>query len=336
MKRLSRFLSMAYLSQQGPRKISENDITPECVFLDRRRFLGIAGYVGLVAAGAAFPACGPARESPTIGAQQNPPAPDLYPASRDARFRLDRPLTDEAYAASYNNFYEFSTWKGGVYKKSARLRTSPWQVEVGGLVEKPRVFDIDELIRAMPLEERLYRFRCVEAWAMAVPWTGFPLRRFIKSVRPLSSAKYVRFVTFMKPEEAPNQSPGYGSWPYVEGLTMAEAMNELTLIAAGIYGHPLPKQHGAPLRLVVPWKYGFKSIKSIVKIEFTAEQPRTFWNNNRPREYDFVANVDPTVPHPRWSQATEKMIGTGERRATQLYNGYGEWVAQLYGKPSRV
>jgi sulfoxide reductase catalytic subunit YedY len=173
MKRLSRFLSMAYLSQQGPRKISESDITAECVFLERRRFLGIAGYVGLLAAGAAFPACGPAREAPTIGAQQNPPASDLYPASRDTRFRLDRPLTDEAYAASYNNFYEFSTWKGGVYKKSARLRTSPWQVEVGGLVEKPRVFDIDELIRAMPLEERLYRFRCVEAWPWRFPGPVF-------------------------------------------------------------------------------------------------------------------------------------------------------------------
>ena len=167
---------------------------------------------------------------------------------------------------------------------------------------------------------------------MAVPWTGFPLRELIKMVQPLSSAKHVRFVTFMKPDEAPNQSRSYGPWPYTEGLTMMEAMNELTLLATGIYGHPLPKQHGAPLRLVVPWKYGFKSIKSIVRIDFTAEQPRTFWNRNRPREYDFVANVDPVVPHPRWSQATERLIDTGERRATLPYNGYGKWVAGLYSK----
>lgn len=165
---------------------------------------------------------------------------------------------------------------------------------------------------------------------MAVPWTGFSMQAFIKRLQPLSSAKYVRFVTFMKPDIASNQSPSYGPWPYTEGLTMPEAMNDLTLLATGIYGHPLPKQHGAPLRLVVPWKYGFKSIKSIVRIEFTAEQPRTFWNSNRPEEYDFVSNVNPKVPHPRWSQATEKLIDTGERRATLPYNGYGEWVANLY------
>lgn len=312
-------------------KIPEREATPESVFHERRYLLKAAAFVGLGLAGLIPSACGPARGAAIIGAQENPPAPELYPARRDSRYPLDRALTDEAYAASYNNFYEFSVYKSGVYKKAARLRTSPWQVEVGGLVDKPRVFDIADLIRAMPLEERLYRLRCVEAWSMAVPWTGFPLHRFIKLVQPLSSAKYVRFVTFMKPDEAPNQSPSYGPWPYTEGLTMAEAVNELTLLATGIYGHPLPKQHGAPLRLVVPWKYGFKSIKSIVKIEFTAEQPRTFWNTNRPREYDFIANVDPAVPHPRWSQATEKLIDTGERRPTLPYNGYSEWVAGLYG-----
>jgi sulfoxide reductase catalytic subunit YedY len=200
------------------------------------------------------------------------------------------------------------------------------------LVEKPHVFDIDDLVRALPLEERLYRFRCVEAWAMAVPWTGLPLRALIEKLQPLSSARFVRFVSFMNPDIAPNQSRAYGPWPYTEGLTMGEAMNELALLATGIYGRPLPKQHGAPLRLVVPWKYGFKSIKSIVKIEFTAEQPRTFWNNNRPKEYDFVANVRPDIPHPRWSQATERLIDTGQRRPTLPYNGYGEWVADLYKK----
>ena len=286
--------------------------------------LGLAAVTGTSAA------CGPAKDAAIIGAQENPPAPDLYPAARNPGFVLDRPVTDEAYSAAYNNFYEFSVFKGGIYRKAARLKTSPWQVEVSGLVERPRIFEIDELIRAMALEERLYRFRCVEAWAMAVPWTGFPLRELMKKVQPLSSAKYVRFVTFMKPEVASNQNPSKGPWPYSEGLTMTEAMNELTLLATGIYGHPLPKQHGAPLRLVAPWKYGFKSIKSIVKIEFTATQPRSFWNSNRPEEYDFLANVDPQVPHPRWSQAAEKMIDTGERRSTLPYNGYGEWVAGLY------
>ena len=167
---------------------------------------------------------------------------------------------------------------------------------------------------------------------MAVPWTGFPLASLIKKVEPLSAAKFVRLVTFLQPDQATNQGPSYGPWPYTEALTMAEAMNELTLMATGIYGHPLPKQHGAPLRLVVPWKYGFKSIKSIVKIEFTAEQPATFWHSNRPSEYDFTANVDPSAAHPRWSQATEKLIDTGERRPTLPYNGYGEWVAGLYKK----
>jgi sulfoxide reductase catalytic subunit YedY len=313
-----------------PWKIAEREATPETVFRERRSLLKAAGFAALGLTGLAPAACGPARDAAILGAQKHPPGADLYPAQRNSRYPLDRLLTDEAYAASYNNFYEFSTFKARVYKKSARLRTSPWHVEVGGLAEKPRVFDINELVRALPLEERLYRFRCVEAWAMAVPWTGFPLRELIKTVQPLSSAKYVRFVTFMKPEQAPNQSPSYGRWPYTEGLTMAEAMNELTLIATGIYGHPLPKQHGAPLRLVVPWKYGFKSIKSIVKIEFTTAQPHTFWNSNRPAEYDFVANVDPAVPHPRWSQATERLIDSGERRPTLPYNGYAEWVAHLY------
>lgn len=310
--------------------IRESDATPEAIFTARRRLLKAAGLLALGLAGGATLGCSPPKDAAVVGAQENPPGANLYPAPRNSRFTLDRPLTDENYAASYNNFYEFSTFKGGVYKKSARLRTHPWQIEITGLVDKPRIFEIDELVRAVPLEERLYRFRCVEAWAMAVPWTGFSLQRLIKLVQPLSSARYVKFVTFMKPEQAPNQSSSYGPWPYTEGLTMAEATNELTMLATGIYGHPLPKQHGAPLRLVVPWKYGFKNIKSIVKIEFTAAQPRTFWNTSRPHEYGFTANVEPNVPHPRWSQATEKLIDTGERRATLPYNGYGEWVSQLY------
>ena len=313
-------------------QISETDATPEAIFRQRRQLLKAAGLFGLGLVGMTSCGCGPANDAATIGAQENPPARDLYPVHRNSRFILDRPITKEAYAASYNNFYEFSVFKSRVYRNAARLMTSPWQIEIAGLIEKPRTIDIDELVRMMSLEERVYRFRCVEAWAMAVPWTGFPMMELIKKFQPLSAAKFVGFTTFMNPDVASNQNPSKGPWPYTEGLTMAEATNELTLLATGIYGHPLPKQNGAPLRLVVPWKYGFKSIKSIVKIEFTAEQPRTFWNTNRPQEYDFFANVDPKVPHPRWSQATEKLIDTGERRQTLPYNGYGEWVAKLYAK----
>ncbi|HXV83708.1 MAG TPA: protein-methionine-sulfoxide reductase catalytic subunit MsrP [Candidatus Binatia bacterium] len=311
-------------------EISESSVASQAFFKGRRQAIKAVSVLGLGLITGAVSGCGPNKDATKIGAQDHPPAPDMYPAVRNARFNLDRPITDEVYAASYNNFYEFSTLKGSVYRKAARLRTYPWQVAVSGLVSKPRVFDIDELVRAMPLEERLYRFRCVEAWAMAVPWTGFPLNALIKMIEPLSSAKFVRFVSFFKPDDAPNQSSFYGPWPYTEGLTLAEAINELTLLATGIYGHPLPKQHGAPLRLVVPWKYGFKSIKSIARIEFTAEQPGTFWNHIAPHEYGFTANVDPKIPHPRWSQETERLIDTGERRKTLFYNGYGDWVAGLY------
>lgn len=314
-----------------PWQLRANQITPEAKFYQRRQFLKAIAIGSTAWSSSLLSSCGPAADAIAIGAQEQPAGPELYPARRDVRFSLDRPVTAEAYAASYNNFYEFSVFKSRVYRQAARLKTFPWQVAVSGLVEKGRVFDIDQLVRTFPLEERLYRFRCVEAWAMAVPWTGFLLRDLIKQVQPLSTARYVRFETFMNPKIAGNQSSGYGPWPYSEALTMAEAMNDLTLMATGIYGHPLPKQHGAPLRLVVPWKYGFKSIKSIVKIEFTAAQPKTFWNSNRPSEYDFTANVDPAVPHPRWSQATEKLIDAGETRATLPFNGYGEW-AELYKK----
>jgi methionine sulfoxide reductase catalytic subunit len=321
---------MAAIIIQPKWQTPDRSITPESVFRARRDFITTIGLCGLGLVAGVPLGCGPNENAPKIGAQENPPVPDLYPARSNPNFILDRPITSEAYAASYNNFYEFSVFKGTVYKRAARLRTSPWEVEVGGLVEKPRIFDIDELLRAMPLEERHYRFRCVEAWAMAVPWTGIPMRAVLKLARPLSSARYVRFFSFLAPAEAPNQSPSYGPWPYTEGLTMGEANNELTMLACGIYGHPLPKQHGAPLRLVVPWKYGFKSIKSVVKIEFTAKQPRTFWNTSRPHEYGFEANVDPTTPHPRWSQKAERLIDSSERRPTLPFNGYGEWVAALY------
>jgi methionine sulfoxide reductase catalytic subunit len=317
-------------STRNPWQLPERDLTSEKLFRQRRQLLKSAGFIAMGLTTGVLPGCGPTEEAARLGAQDKPAGIDLYPARRNRQFILDRPVTAEVYAASYNNFYEFSVFKSRVYKNAARLKTHPWQVEITGLIAKPRLYDIDDLVRSMALEERRYRFRCVEAWAMAVPWTGFPLAALINKVEPLSSAKFVRFTTFLRPDQASNQTPSYGPWPYREALTMAEAMNELTLVATGIYGHPLPKQHGAPLRLVVPWKYGFKSIKSIVKIEFTADQPATFWNSNRPREYDLVANVDPAVPHPRWSQATEKLIDTGARRPTLPYNGYGEWVAKLY------
>ncbi|MFQ5883027.1 MAG: protein-methionine-sulfoxide reductase catalytic subunit MsrP [Candidatus Methylomirabilales bacterium] len=312
-------------------EIPEREATPDDVYWNRRRVLKALGFLGLGAASGILSSCDfvSAGDPVATGTQEHPPVADRYPAPRNPRFTLDRPLTPERVAATYNNFYEFSSGKK-LWNLSARLTTHPWQVEVAGLVAKPRTYDVDALIRQMPLEERLYRFRCVEAWAMVVPWTGFPLRALIKLVEPLSSARYVRFTTFYRPTEAPRQRYRDYPWPYTEGLTMAEAMNELTLVATGIYGHPLPKQHGAPLRLVTPWKYGFKSIKSIVRIEFTTEQPATFWNTLLPHEYDFWANVNPAVPHPRWSQAQERMIDTGEYRPTLLYNGYGEQVAHLY------
>ena len=253
-----------------------------------------------------------------------------FPAKRNEQFKMDRPLTDELAAARYNNFYEFSKEKrvGGLVKD---WDISGWKLEIPGLVENPATFDMDELAKKFPYEERLYRHRCVEAWAMAVPWTGFALKKLLDYVKPKSSAKFVKFVSFdhKKAKGARRSTPGE-PFPYTEGLTIAEAANDLTMIVTGIYGHSLPKQHGAPVRMVVPWKYGFKSAKSLVKIELLATRPATFWPAIIPAEYDFTANVDPTTPHPRWSQATEWDIGTKVRKPTLQYNGYGEWVASLY------
>ena len=321
---------MFYIKIPKGWEIPEYEATPEDIFLNRRQFLKAAGFSSLTALGL-LGGC--------VNFESDTERPknwefsevdrSVYPAKGNIKFSLDRPLTKESVAASYNNFYEFSS-KKDVWRHVERFETRPWEVEITGLVEKPAVFDVDELIRTMPLEERLYRFRCVEAWAMAVPWTGFPMRELIKRVRPLSSARYMRLVTFMRPDQAPGQKKFWQPWPYTEGLTVAEAMNELTLLVTGIYGHPLPKQHGAPLRLITPWKYGFKNIKSIVRIEFTEEQPSTYWNTTSPTEYGFVENVNPNVPHPRWSQTTERILGTQEKRATLLFNGYGKYVAHLY------
>ncbi len=231
---------------------------------------------------------------------------------------------------NYNNFYEFTTQKEGVAAAAAGFVSRPWTVAVAGLVHQPKTFDIDEIRRLGPLEERVYRMRCVEAWSMVIPWVGFPLARLLDQVRPLATAKYVGFETLLDPTRMPGQRRPVLHWPYVEGLRIDEAMHPLTILAVGLYGRELPAQNGAPLRLVVPWKYGFKGIKSIVKITLTADRPTTTWNAQAPHEYGFYSNVNPDVPHPRWSQATEQRIGESGRRPTLLFNGYAEQVGHLY------
>lgn len=260
-------------------------------------------------------------------------AKGVYPSTRNPSYEYGRAETAQHEAAIYTNFYEFTGPSSKAsYKFVGDFKPTPWKVTVDGLCDKPREFDLDDLYKEFSFEERAYRHRCVETWAMCVPWTGFALADLIQLVGPKAHAKYVHFETFNDPEQAPyigvdNTFP----WPYTEGLTIAEATNELPFLATGIYGEPLPKQHGAPVRLVLPWKYGFKSIKSIIRITLTDQQPPTFWNTVAPREYSFEANVDPAVPHPRWSQRTEWMLGTMERFPTIKYNGYGDIVGMLYG-----
>jgi sulfoxide reductase catalytic subunit YedY len=306
--------------------LPEHEATPESAFLNRRELLKKLGLASIGSI-ALLSGCGKAKQA---AVQQQLAEADLQGLdyAQNQKFMLDRPLTEESAAATYNNFYEFSSGKE-VWRNVGSFNPYPWSVEIGGLVNNPQTLAIEDLLAKMPLEERLYRHRCVEAWAMAVPWIGFPMQKIIEQVDPKPDAKYVKFSTFYRPKEAPLQTQGY-PWPYTEGLTIEEAANELTFLAVGIYGHELPKQHGAPIRLVLPWKYGFKSIKSIDKIEFTDQQPATFWNTLVPSEYDFLANVNPNIPHPRWSQATERMLGSGNRRKTLLYNGYAEYVAHLY------
>ncbi len=315
--------------------------TSESAYYSRRRFIGMAAGAGLAAVGMGDSSTWTSEEPAhakeddsvrDVDAPAKQKTRQLYPAPRNEKFKLDRAMTLEGIATAYNNFYEFSFGKTAVAALAQKKVTTPWSVEVAGLVAKPRRFDVSDLVRRIELEERLYRFRCVETWAMAVPWTGFPLAKLLKLVEPLGSAKFVRFVTFHNPEWGDGFKDDTYPWPYFEALTIEEAMNEMTLLATGLYGKPLPKQNGAPVRLVVPWKYGFKSIKSIVRVELTEKQPPTFWSQVVPHEYKFEANVDPAVPHPRWSQARERMIGTNEVRPTLPYNGYSEQVAHLYKK----
>jgi sulfoxide reductase catalytic subunit YedY len=303
-------------------ELPETAATPEGVVLGRRAVLKTGAALGAAAA------LGPWSAGRAL-AQQDDPSAGLYPVARNEGFGLDRPLTAESEVTTYNNFYEFGSQKN-IWRAAQSLKIRPWTVRIDGLVEQERTVGIDELLKAMPLEERLYRFRCVEAWAMAVPWSGFPLKALVDYARPLGGAKYLRMETFLDTAMARGQRQFWYPWPYVEGLSMAEATNELAFVATGLYGKPIPRQNGAPLRLVTPWKYGFKSIKSLVRLSFTEERPKTFWEVTGPSEYGFWANVNPEVPHARWSQKEERMLGTGEMRPTQLFNGYGEWVAGLY------
>ncbi len=317
-------------------EIPEREITPEKVYLNRRRFMKNLIGAGLSATAlSTLTSCDGNSKTSLISTAATLPTIDKFtPNSNFAK--VDRPITDEALATKYNNFYEFGGNKS-IWENAQALPTENWKVEVTGLVKNSRIYDIDELQKKFPLEERVYRFRCVEAWAMVVPWLGFPMKLLMADVEPTSKAQYVRFTSFYDPQitKGPGFWAGGYPWPYTEGLRIDEMANELAFFAMGMYGKSLPKQNGAPLRQVIPWKYGFKGAKSIVKIEFVEERPATFWNTLIPNEYGFEANVNPQVPHPRWSQATERILSEGaswswEKRPTLLYNGYGEYVANLY------
>jgi sulfoxide reductase catalytic subunit YedY len=304
-------------------EIPESSVTPEHLAFNRRALL-----IGGASTLALTPGLAAAQRISDVSKLPDPSA-GFYPARRNEKYKLDSPITDEKINSHYNNFYEFNSSKE-VAEQAQKLNIRPWVVKIDGMVEKPMEIGIDDLIRKMTIEERTYRHRCVEAWSMAIAWTGFPFAKLVDFARPLGSAKYVRMETFLRPKEAPGQRQPWFPWPYIEGMTIAEAKNELAFLATGAYGHPLANQQGAPLRLAVPWKYGFKSIKSIVRFTFTDQRPKGMWEALQGSEYGFWANVNPAVPHPRWSQATEEVIGSGERRPTSIFNGYGEYVAGLY------
>ncbi len=315
-------------------ELPERAATPPDIVLNRRHLLaagGLAAAGGMLAASPASAIFG--LGAPKVyGPDPDDPSTKLYPVERNPRYTVERAITPKEDNFVYNNYYEFRLGSAGDCGAAAqKLPIRPWTISVDGMVDKPFTIDIDALLAKMKLEERVYRHRCVEAWSMVVPWSGFPLADFVAMAKPTGSAKYVRFETFMNPKVAPGQAAGVGyPWPYVEGLTIAEATNELAFMVTGAYGAPLPKEMGSPLRLHVPWKYGFKSIKAIVKVTFTDQRPVGLWQAIAGNEYGFWANVNPKVPHPRWSQASEQVLGSGERIPTRLFNGYGEYVASLY------
>jgi sulfoxide reductase catalytic subunit YedY len=298
-------------------ELPERTATPESQYLNRR---AMVKAMGLGSVALAVPGLALAEDDPSAG---------KYPAKRQDRFGNPAPVTAEKLSTTYNNYYEFDTDKS-IYRAAQKLPIRPWTIKVSGKVDKPFEIGFDELLAKMPLEERVYRHRCVETWSMIVPWSGFPLKSLVELCKPVGNPKYVVMQTLSNPKVMPGQKDFLYPWPYTEGLAMDEATHELAFIATGLYGKPIPRQNGAPLRLVAPWKYGFKNVKSIVSIEFTDKRPVSFWEKLQASEYGFWANVNPQVPHPRWSQATEKPLGSDNRIPTQLYNGYAEFVAGLY------
>jgi sulfoxide reductase catalytic subunit YedY len=304
-------------------ELPESAATTETAFLNRRDF------ATALAAGPILLALGAGAAGEALAAGEDDPSAKLYPVKRNQRYKLDRPLTPAELVTGYNNYYEFGSSKD-VASDAQALPIRPWTVTIDGMVEKPITVGIDDLLARMPLEERLYRHRCVEAWSMTVPWSGFALKALVDFAKPLSGAQYVALTSFENPDVADGQKASWYPWPYLEGLTMAEATNDLAFLVTGAYGKPVPKQNGAPLRLATPWKYGFKSAKGLVRFTFTDKRPVNFWQALQASEYGFWANVNPEVPHPRWSQATERVLGSDERVPTQLFNGYGEFVADLY------
>jgi methionine sulfoxide reductase catalytic subunit len=295
-------------------ELPEREATPEALVLGRRTVLKAAA--GIAAAGSfAWPEAAGAADLPAV--------------MRNPRYRPERDITAEREATTYNNYYEFGSQKT-ISQAAQRLPLRPWTLRVDGMVDQPRDFALEDLLRKVQLEERLYRLRCVEAWSMVVPWTGFMLSELLKLVGPQGSAKYVRFETAAIQGVMPGLRQSWYPWPYIEGCTIEEAANELSFMVVGAYGKPLPPQNGGPVRFHQPWKYGFKAGKSLVRMTLTDQRPKTFWEQIQPAEYGFWANVNPEVPHPRWSQASERVLGSGERVPTRLFNGYGEFVANLY------
>jgi methionine sulfoxide reductase catalytic subunit len=307
-------------------EVPESRATPEGAFTNRRALLKAMGMGTLIAAGAALPL---ARSIASNGPAEPDPSASFYPVKRNPKYSVDRPITDAKYSTNYNNFYEYGADKD-IAEAAQQLRIRPWTVTIDGMVEKPMTIAIDDLLKQMPLEERIYRHRCVEPWSMVVPWSGFPLKSLVDFARPLSGATYLNMTSFKDVSMAPGQKIFWFPWPYLEGLTLAEATNELAFVVTGMYGRPMPKQDGAPLRLATPWKYGFKSVKSVVKFTFTDQRPKTFWETLMPAAYGFWANINPEVPNPNWSQTTELVLGTYNHIPTVIWNGYGDFVASLY------
>lgn len=310
--------------------VPSSEITPESLYLSRRDFLKAAGIVSTAAFLAACGVSAPGTPDTGFGSvTPTPSVPIPDNAQGQTTDELGNPLNTFDQITNYNNYYEFSEGKQEVATLSKSFKTSPWTVEVGGLVQNPKTYAVEDLLK-FGQKERIYRLRCVEAWSMVIPWSGFELNDLLQEVEPMTSAKYVSFTSFLDPGQMIGQANSFYPWPYTEGLRLDEAMQRLTILATGMYGHALPNQDGAPIRLVVPWKYGFKSIKAIVKIELTDAQPATFWNTIAPNEYGFYSNVNPHVDHPRWSQASERRIGELSRRPTLMFNGYYDEVASLY------